>query len=112
MACNTPITLTSGQEYRAVKTINKSNVSSTTYSHTANFFSTGSGNPGAVNGPLTIFAAPGGTTPEPSGDGQMVFSISDPSTDVTDPLGIRRVRLAQAGMAWMFRSVIFQLVSG
>lgn len=81
VACASPIPLTSGQEYRAVKTTNKASASSTTYSHTASFF----GGAGYVNGPLTIFSAPagfGGTSnTEPSGDGQMVFVT--PATGVT-----------------------------
>lgn len=80
--CSTSIPLTSGVEYRAVKTVNKSLASATTYCHTANFFDTGSGNAGAVNGPLTIFAYNGASTnPEPAGDGQMVFVTS--AIDVT-----------------------------
>jgi hypothetical protein len=76
------ISLTSGQEYRAVKTTNKSGAGSITYCHTANFFSTGSGSSGGVSGPLTVFSAPGNATnPEPSGDGQMVFT--NPAADVT-----------------------------
>ncbi len=82
--CATPIPLTSGQEYRAVKTTNKSLAGSLNYCHTADFFDTGSGSAGSVNGPLTVFAAPGaGTNPEPSGDGQMVFIVPGSTPNAT-----------------------------
>jgi hypothetical protein len=75
VACGTPIPLTSGQEYRAVKTTNKSHSSSTTYCHTGLFFESGGGGAGVVNGPLTIFAGPtGSANQDPSGDGQMTFN--------------------------------------
>ena len=80
--CAVPIPLTAGQEYRAVKTTNKSLSSGTNYTFTANFFDTGAGSAGSVNGPLTVFAKPGAASnPEPSGDGQMTFLSG--STDVT-----------------------------
>ena len=81
VACNTPIPLTSGQEYRAVKTVALANIGPA-YTATANYFDTGGGGSGIVNGPLTGFAYPGaGTNPEPAGDGQMVFNSG--ATDVT-----------------------------
>lgn len=82
VSCASPIPLTSGQEYRAVKTVNKAMASATNYCDTANFFDTGSGGSGGVNGPLTVFAFPGAATnPEPAGDGQMTFIAG--ANDVT-----------------------------
>lgn len=74
VACNTPIALTEGQEYRAVKSTNKALTSATNYSATSLYWDTGAGSAGIVNGPLIAFAKNGATTnPEPSGDGQMTF---------------------------------------
>jgi len=81
--CSSPIPLTNGQEYRAVKSNNhKDGTEVVTYAHVTHLFDTGSAAAGVVNGPLTIFSAPGNATnPEPRGDGQMVFGSS--GNDVT-----------------------------
>jgi hypothetical protein len=73
--CSTPIMLTPDQEYRAVKTVNKSGGAVKGYSSTSLYWDTGGpGEAGIVNGPLVTFAKAGAAVnPEPSGDGQMVF---------------------------------------
>lgn len=86
VACSTPILLTAGQEYRAVKTINKSGGAVKGYSATSLYWDTGGpGEAGIVNEPLVTFAKPGAAVnPEPSGDGQMVF-FAVASPDVANP---------------------------
>ena len=82
IAAAAPIPLTNGQEYRAVRSVNKAGTQGKNYAFTGHFFDTGSGAAGAVNGPLTVFAAPSGSAnQEPRGDGQQVFLT--PATDVT-----------------------------
>lgn len=83
IACNSPIPLTSGQEYRAVKTVNKAGDASNHYSTSGHYFdTTGAGASGVINGPLLAYAAGGqATNPEPHGEAQMVFI--NPATDVT-----------------------------
>jgi hypothetical protein len=82
VACSSPIPLTSGQEYRAVKTTDRGATGSNSYTAVSHFFDTGPGVAGSVNGPLTIFARNGAATnPEPAGDGQMVFASG--RSDVT-----------------------------
>lgn len=81
--CASPIPLTNGQAYRAVKSVNKVGTENKPYTFASHFFDTGPGIAGKVNGPLTVFAYGGAATnPEPHGDGQMVFSNG---TDVTNP---------------------------
>lgn len=84
--CSTPIELTAGQEYRAVKTVNKSGGSVKGYSSTSLYWDTsGPGSSGITEGPLVTFAKAGASVnPEPSGDGQMVF-FAVASPDVTNP---------------------------
>lgn len=82
VAATSPIALTSGQEYRAVRSANLAADLNNHYASTGHYWDSGAGSGSIVNGPLTGFAAPGaGTNPEPSGDGQMTFIT--PATDVT-----------------------------
>lgn len=82
IAASPAIPLTNGQEYRAVKTTNKGATETHPYTGVGNFFDTGVGSAGGVNGPLTVFAYPGASSnPEPSGDGQQTFVT--PANDVT-----------------------------
>lgn len=96
---SSPIALTSGQEYRAVRSVNKAGTGTRPYSFTSHFFDTGSGSAGAVSGPLTVFSASGNATnPDPSGDGQQVFTTSSPVTDVTTGYPTGQFNAAWYGM--------------
>jgi hypothetical protein len=99
VSCSSPIALTSGQEYRAVKTSDRAATGSNCYTAVSHFFDTGSGSAGAVNGPLTIFAKNGATTnPEPHGDGQMVFLGGGTAPDVTTVYPITEFNQTWYGM--------------
>lgn len=82
IACNSPIPLTAGQEYRAVKTVDRDLSGDFGYSSTANFWSSGPGGGGITNGPLTAYSSLG----EPTGDGQMTFfSVTSGNPAVDNP---------------------------
>ena len=73
--CNTPIPLTSGTTYTAVKSVNKGGVGFLfAYNLVTSYFA--AGNPGAagiVNGPLTIFSSSSGSNPNPFNNAQQIF---------------------------------------
>ena len=89
VACSTPIPLVNGTEYRAVRSVNKQGTSGGNYySFTNNYFDTGDGSSGIINGPLLAFSAPSaGTNPEPSSAGQMTFNSGGSDVTADFPTG-------------------------
>lgn len=79
VSCASPITLTSGQEYMAVKTVNKAADGNNHYSGTSLYFQSGAGTNGITNGPLLAYSSGnagnlGTSNRDPTAEGQMMFN--------------------------------------